>query len=224
MPPTDERPRERLLTAGSEALTDAELLALVLGAGQGAGETGLIAQALLRRFGSLHALEQARLTELIAVPGIGPVRAAALRAALALGRRLATRERSRGLSIQSAADVFDHLGPHLRHAPKEQFHVLLLDARHRLLAQVRIAEGGLTACAIHPREAYEPAVREGAVAVIFVHNHPSGDPAPSRDDLTLTQRLQAAGEALGIRALDHVVIGDGRYVSLAEQGLIGVGP
>ncbi len=221
LPLVDDRPRERLAALGAEALSDRELLALVLGAGGGAGGPAVAASALLRRFGDLHGVERARPSELMRVPGLGAARTAALRAALALGRRVVAAERPRGEPVKSAADVHARLSPVLRHHDREVFVVVLLDVRHRLLAEVRVAEGGLTACAIHPREVFEPALRERAAAVIFVHNHPSGDPTPSHEDLALTARLVIAAEALGVRALDHVVIGDGRFVSMADRGLMG---
>jgi len=219
--PSEHRPRERLAARGAAALTDEELLVLVLGSGGGVGGAAVAAHALVRRFGTLHGIERARRTELLRVPGLGAARASTITAAFELGRRTALAERARGERIASAAEVHARLSPRLRHHPREVFMVVLLDARHRLLAEVRIAEGGLTACAISPREVFEPVVREQAAAVIFVHNHPSGDPAPSHEDLALTGRLVIAADALGVRALDHVIIGDGRYFSLADRGLMG---
>ncbi|MDF1561394.1 MAG: DNA repair protein RadC [Deltaproteobacteria bacterium] len=216
---TDPRPRERLQALGPEALVDEELLALILGP-CGAGH---LAPLLLRRFGGLHGLERASASELVRIPGMGSARTAAVRAALQLGRRLALSEQPRGAVLRSADQIHRRLGPRLRHLRQENFVGIYLDARHRILSEQRIAEGGLTACAIHPREVLEPAVREAAAALIVAHNHPSGDPAPSADDLSLTRRLGIAAEALGVRLLDHLIIGDGRYLSLAEAGLLGGG-
>ena len=117
-----------------------------------------------------------------------------------------------------SADVFKLYAPRLSHLDREVFHTLCLDTKHRVLRDARIVEGGLTTCSVLPREVYAPALREGAAAVVFVHNHPSGDPTPSADDLALTARLKQAGSVLGIKALDHVVIGEGRYVSLVDKG------
>ncbi len=217
---TPARPRERLLSLGPDALVDSELLSLILGtSGASAGEEGLAAR-LLDRFGGLHGLDRASASELVRISGMGPARVASLRAALHLSRRLVLAERPRGAALRSAAQVHRRLSPLLRHLDQEVFVGIYLDARHRVLSEVRIAEGGLTACAIHPREVLMPAVREAAAALIVAHNHPSGDPAPSSDDIALTTRLSVAAEALGIRLLDHLVIGDGRYVSLAEEGLL----
>jgi DNA repair protein RadC len=211
--------RQEAVALDPETLSDTDLLGLVIG--RGAGKEAA-AHDLLARFGSLHGIERAAVSELLQVRGLGPRRAATLKAALALGRRAACTERRRGERIRSAADVFRRLSPLLRHLDREVFLVLLLDNRHRVLREVRVAEGGLTACAVQPRDVLEPAVREGAAAVIFVHNHPSGDPTPSKEDVALTQRLGVGAEALGIRALDHVVVGDGRYVSLADRGLMSI--
>ncbi len=197
---------------------DLGLLALLLGGGDSGAE---LACALLERFRDLHGIERASASDLTLVGGIGPGRAAALQAAIALGRRAACRERSRGDRIRSSSDAHRRLSPALRHLEREVFMVLLLDNRHRVLREVRVAEGGLTACAVQPRDVLQPAVREGAAAVIFVHNHPSGDPTPSNEDPALTRRLCVASEALGIRALDHLIVGDGRYVSLSDRGLMG---
>ncbi|RMG21712.1 MAG: DNA repair protein RadC [Deltaproteobacteria bacterium] len=222
MPPTlepvsfDPRPRERLAAEGAAPLSDRDLLALVLGPGGGPP-----ARALLEAFDDLHGIARAGLRDLERVRGVGRARASALCAAFELGRRHTERMRARGPRLRSAQDVHDRLAPRLRHHAKEVFLVLLLDTRHRVLAQRKIAEGGLTACAIHPREVFEPAIREGAASILFVHNHPSGDPTPSAEDLALTRRLVLVGEALGIPALDHVILGDGTFVSLAEAGLLG---
>lgn len=201
-----------------EALSDVELLSLIIGGGDAGKDR---ASGLLRRFHGLHGVERAALREITSISGLGPARAAAVKAALALGRRAACTERVRGDRIRSAADVFARLSPIMRHVDREVFLVVLLDNRHRVLREVRVAEGGLTSCAVQPRDVLEPAVRDGAAAVIFAHNHPSGDPSPSQDDLALTRRLSLAADALGIRALDHLIIGDGRYVSLSDRGLMG---
>lgn len=218
MPLEEVRPRERLAFGGAEALTTEQLLTLVVGSG--GGGASVAAAALMRRFGGLHAAGRASFREMCEVPGFGPARTAAIQAALELGRRHALAERPRGEEIRTAEDVHRRLSPILRHLGREVFVTVLLDARHHVLRDVRIAEGGLTACAIHPREVFEPAIRERAAAVVFCHNHPSGDPTPSAEDVALTTRLCLAGDALGVRAIDHVIIGDGRFASLAELGLM----
>lgn len=213
--PERARPRERLLEAGAAQLSEVELLALVLGT---AGPLGAIraAESLLARFGSLPELARCSAAEL-ARDGVGKARAARLLAALELGRR-ALEPRTRAVALHRPEDVFRYARPRLAHLTHEVFHVLLLDTRHRLVADRRVASGGLASCAIAPRDVFEPAIREAAPAVVFVHNHPSGDPTPSRDDVELTRRLGEAARLLGISLLDHVVIADGGYTSLAELG------
>lgn len=213
--PAGARPRERLLEGGSGQLSEVELLALVLGT---AGPVPAVraAEDLLGRFGSLPELARCATREL-AEGGIGPARAARVAAALELGRRSLV-PRQRGLSLSRPEDVYRYARPLLGHLTHEVFHVLLLDTRHRLVADRRVATGSLAACAIAPRDVFEPAIREAAPALIFVHNHPSGDPSPSRDDVELTRRLGEGARILGISLVDHVVVADGGFASLAEMG------
>jgi DNA repair protein RadC len=213
--PAETRPRERLLEGGPDRLSEVELLALVLGS---AGRLPAVraAEDLLRRYGGPGELSRLPAREL-SRGGIGEARAARLAAALELGRRAQT-PRLRELALATPSDVYRWARPRLGHLTREVFHVLLLDARHRIVADRRVAEGGLSSCAISPRDVYEPAIREAAPAVIFVHNHPSGDPTPSRDDVALTRRLKEAGAVLGVTLVDHVVVADGGYVSLLEAG------
>jgi DNA repair protein RadC len=221
--PEAERPREKLLGQGAEALSDAELLALVLRTGDGAsGATALDhARLLLGRFGSLRALAAATIGELRQVKGIGPAKAAELQAVFQLARRFAAEPLRPGERLASSADVFRHFHERLRDRRREVFLALLLDSKNRLLREVQVSEGSLTASIVHPREVFAPVVRESAAAVLFVHNHPSGDPTPSREDLEITTRLREVGELMGVRVLDHIIIGSGEYVSLADRGLLG---
>ncbi len=216
----EERPWERMAAAGPEALSSAELVALVLAAGRPGGSGLALASGLLRRFGSVRALAARSLGELTAEPGIGSARAAALVAALELGRRMAETRLLPGARLGSSGDVFHHYHLRLRDLKRERFLALLLDGKHRLLGEVLVSEGTLTASLVHPREAFAPAIRESAAALVFVHNHPSGDPSPSPEDLELTRRLVAVGELVGIQVLDHVVVGDGRHHSFADAGRI----
>lgn len=218
--PVAQRPRERLLGGDPSLLTDADLLALVLGGGA-AGRSALqVAGGLLSRFRSLRRLATRMPAELMGIQGIGPARAAAVLAALELGRRLASGRLDPGRTFTSSRDLHDHFGPRMRDLRREIFLALLLDGRNRVLREVRVSEGSLTASLVHPREVFNPAIRESAVSVAFVHNHPSGDPSPSRQDLEITRRLVRTGELVGIRVLDHVVLGDGAYFSFADHGLI----
>jgi DNA repair protein RadC len=210
-------PRERLRERGTESLDDADLLALLLRTGARGRPAEELARELLGGAG-LHGLARAIPAELERQPGVGPAKAATLLAALELGRRLAERRLETGDAIRGPQDVYRHFHARLRDAPHEQFHLLLLDGRHRLLREVMASRGTLTASLVHPREVFRPALREGAAALVVVHNHPSGDPAPSAEDREVTRRLVQAGALLGVPLLDHVVVAERGWVSLREQG------
>ncbi len=217
--PADERPREKLLSRGPEHLSDAELLAVLLptgGRNVNAIERG---RALLARFGSLRALLGASSRALASAPGLGPARVALVRAVGEIARRALERRVAPHAPLRTSAEVYRHCGARLAALRKEQFHVLLLDGKNRLIKDVRISEGSLTASLVHPREVFVPVIEESAAAVILVHNHPSGDPTPSAEDVAITDRLRKVGELMGVSVLDHVVIGEGRYVSFADEGL-----
>jgi DNA repair protein RadC len=219
-PSAADAPRERLAGLGAEALSDAELVALLLRTGAARHPARDIAQGLLRRHG-LRGLARAALAELRRHPGVGDAKAATILAAFELGRRVASLRLRPGDPIRSPADVHRHFHPLLRDAPHERFLVVLLDGRHRVIRPVLTSQGTLTASLVHPREVFAPALREPAAAVVLVHNHPSGDPTPSREDREITARLVAAGELLGIPVLDHVVVAEQGYVSLREDGSFG---
>ncbi len=212
-----EQPRERLHAHGTAPLADAELLALLLHTGRRGHSATQLAQQLLA-VGGLAALAQSAPGELAEVAGIGPAKAAALLAAFELGRRIAAKPLQRGERIGSPADVHRHFHARLRDAPTEQFHIVLLDSRHRVLRSILTSQGTLTATLVHPREVFRPALREAAAALVLVHNHPSGDPSPSPEDREITRRLARAGMLLGIPVLDHVIVADRGYASLREQG------
>lgn len=216
--PLDERPRERLLRYGPEVLTDGQLLAILLGTGHAGGSALDVGVDLLNRHGGLDGLHRRGIRELCAVPGVGPAKAALIKAALEVGRRATAAPLTTGQRVASSQDVFRHYWPLLRGLRREVFKVVLLDGKNAIMKDVTISEGSLTLSIVHPREAFLPAIRESAAAVIFVHNHPSGDPEASPEDRALTQRLVSVGELVGIRVLDHVIVGDGRYVSFADQG------
>lgn len=216
--PRPERPRERLLSKGPEALSDAHLLAILLRTGRREASAVAVAIELLNRLGGLSGLAACGIDELCTIPGIGPAKAAQLKAALALGKRSMAVPLSTGTRVSGSQDLFTHFHPALRDVKHELFKVVLLDVKNRVIKEVTVSEGSLTLSIVHPREVFALAVRESAAAVILIHNHPSGDPTPSREDRQLTERLVAAGQLLGIQVLDHVIIGDGRYVSFADEG------
>ena len=216
--PETERPRERLLAKGPDALSDAQLLAILLRTGRRDSSAVQVAIELLSRVGGIGGLAMCGVEELCAIQGIGPAKAAQLKAAVELGRRSLAAPLSTGTRISSSADLFKHFHPILRDRKQELFKVVLLDAKNTVIKETTVSEGTLTLSLVHPREVFGSAVRESAAAVIFLHNHPSGDPSPSPEDRHLTDRLAEAGRLLGIPVLDHVIIGDGRYVSFADQG------
>ena len=152
------------------------------------------------------------------MPGVGEAKAAQIKAAIELGKRSLASPLSKGMKIGSSRELFEHYHPTLRDLRHEIFKVVLLDAKHAIVRDATVSEGSLTLSIVHPREVFTMAMKESAAAVIFLHNHPSGDPSPSQEDHVLTARLVSAGELLGIRVLDHLVVGDGRYVSFADQG------
>lgn len=219
--PRSERPRERLVALGATALSSAELLALLVGAGGTGGSALHVGQALLAGSGgSLRRMAMQPVAALTATSGVGMARAVTVHAALELGRRLAAEAREDGAPVRSPRDVARLFAPRLEDLPVEEFHVAVLDAQHRLERDITVTRGILTSSLVHPREVFREAIAERAAAVILVHNHPSGDPTPSADDRLVTEQLVAAGKLLDIPVHDHVIIGRGRYTSFAEAGLL----
>jgi len=213
-------PRERVLQLGEARLSDAECLALLLRTGRRGESAEAMAQRLLARFGGLAGLAAAPARELAREPGVGPARATALGGAFGLARRLLEVRLRPGVALHSGADVASVVRESVRGSRRETFFALLLDARHRVLALRVVSTGSLQEAPVHPREVFAAAVREGAAAVVVAHNHPSGDPTPSREDRAITERLRRAGELLGIELLDHVVVRDDRAYSFAEDGFV----
>jgi DNA repair protein RadC len=218
--PEGERPRERLLKYGARNLSDAQLIAIILRTG-GGGKSALdLAMEMLNSFRDLSRIENASLREFASFKGIGNAKVAQLKAAFELGRRLLEKTHEKGSAFSSGRDVYVYYCRRLKNLKKEIFHCVLLDAKNRLLKDIRVSEGTLTNSLIHPREAFKDAIKESAASVIFVHNHPSGDPSPSREDIIITERLVDTGEIVGIKVLDHVIIGDDTYASMMEMGYI----
>lgn len=213
-----DRPRERLDRIGPSGLSDHELIAAVLGHGDGARSALDLASALLEHAGGLHGLARATAEELQRVDGIGAARAAQVLAAVEIGRRTLAHAPRKRLQVSSPREVATFLMPQFGSCAVEQFGVVLLDTKHRVLKTRRLSVGSLDASVVHPREVFRAAVLGGAAAVVLFHNHPSGDPTPSRDDCELTRRIAAAGELMGIDVLDHLILADTQYVSLRESG------
>lgn len=223
--PAQDRPRERLLASGPGALSNAELLAILLRTGHhSTGQTALdLAQKILLLAGGeqgagLREFSNLSVEELCKVKGVGMAKAVQVLAALELGRRIAREEVVRPL-VRQPADVAGLLLAEMRDLEVEEFRVVLLNTKHYVLAVDRVSVGGLDSSSAHPREIFKRAIRRSAAAMILVHNHPSGDPEPSPEDVQVTRRLAEAGRILGIEVLDHIVVGDGRYVSFRERGI-----
>ena len=214
-----DRPRERLGRLGAAALGDGELLALVLGYGtRGAGALTL-ANLVLEAAGGVHGLAACTGNELQRVPGVGGARAAQVLAAVELGRRTLIRQPADRPQLLTPRDVAMFLLPEFGARPVEQFGVVLLDAKHRLVRTTVLTVGTLDRSVVHPREVFREAAAARAAGIVLFHNHPSGDPTPSPDDVAVTRAIVQAGKLLDVQCLDHLVIGRDRYVSLKERGL-----
>lgn len=222
--PQDERPREKLLGRGAAALTDPELLAILLRTGAPGANAIEVARQLLQRSGSLSGLARCTVQEIACVRGIGPAKAIQLVAAFGLGQRLAN-ERLARQKLDSPELVYDLVASEMRALHKESLRVILLDTRYRLLQIEEVSIGSVNESIAHPRDVFRPAIISSAYAVIVVHNHPSGDPSPSQSDHSLTRRLAEAAELMQIKLLDHIIIGapaEGRlpYFSFRESGVL----
>ena len=212
-----DRPREKLERLGAAALGDNELLALVLGSGSHGRDALELANRLLERADGLHGLTRAGLGDL-QVPGIGRARAAQVLAAVELGRRTLLRERSGRPRLSSPRQLAALLLPQFGSASVEQFGIVMLDTKHRLIRIKVVSIGSLDSTVVHPREVFREAASASAAAIVLFHNHPSGDPTPSEDDLALTTRMVNAGGVMGIDVVDHLILADQRYYSLVESG------
>ena len=218
--PLEERPREKLKTLGAGALSNAELLAILLRVG-GRNESAVqVATRILARGGGLRKLPELSLEELQENKGIGPDKAVMIKAALELGSRLATTPREESGSITNPRQAADLFMEELRYRKKEYFKILLLNTKNHIISREEISVGSLSASIVHPREIFNSPMRKSAASVILFHNHPSGDPSPSQEDLEVTRRLVDAGNILGIAVRDHIIIGDGCFFSFREKGLL----
>jgi DNA repair protein RadC len=222
--PQDERPREKLLGRGAAALTDPELIAILLRTGLPGANAVEVARQLLERFGSLSGLSRCTVKEIASIPGIGAAKAIQLVAAFGLGQRLANERLSRQ-RLDSPELVHDLVAAEMRTLHKESLRVILLDTRYHLIRMEEVSLGSVNESIAHPRDVFRPAVISSAYAVIVVHNHPSGDPSPSQSDHSLTRRLAEAADLLQIKLLDHIIIGapaEGRlpYFSFKEAGVL----
>ena len=219
--PEGEQPRERLVELGEAHLTDAELIAIIIRSGTPELSAVGLAQTLLARFGGFRELARCSPAQLRQVGGIGPAKATAIKAALEIGKRFDREPHpTKPGAFLSPEAVFERYRSRLGGEKRETFVALLLDAKNRLIRDVTVSLGSLTQSIVHPREAFQPAIRDSAAAVIFVHNHPSGDTEPSREDADITRRLKQTGDVIGIRVLDHVIVSETGFTSLANKGLL----
>jgi DNA repair protein RadC len=213
-----DRPREKLQRLGAAALGDNELLAIVLGHGRPRASALDMANAVLETTDGAHGLVRTRYDDLCAIPGIGQARAAQILAAVELGRRTLTRPLRERVQIVNARSAAEFLLPQYGSRSVEQFGIVLLDTKHRVIRTLVLSVGTVDASIVHPREVFGAAAAAGAAALVLFHNHPSGDPRPSPDDVELTRRLAAAGVLMGIDVVDHVILADVRYYSFKEEG------
>jgi len=219
--PLSERPRERLLKHGVEALSAQEILALILGRGIKDESVIVTAQKLLSTFGNLKNIAAASMEELTKIKGIGPAKAAQIKAAFELSKRVEdSSDKDQKATVKSPEDAIKSVKNQLKGKKREHFLVLSLDTRNHLINIQTISIGSLDSSIVHPREVFKEAISSTAASVIFVHNHPSGDPTPSEDDIKLTKRLVEAGEILGIEVLDHIIICDKDYISMKNRNLL----
>jgi len=217
--PKEERPRERLVKFGEQALSSQELLQIILGRGVAGESVAVTAQKLLSQFGSLQKLAEAGIEELSSIKGIGLAKATQIKAAFEIGRRLSTQTPAyKSKELTDPEKVYQLIKSKIKDYHKEHFYIIALNSRNHSIAEVSI--GSLNASIVHPREVFAEAIKSKAASVIFAHNHPSGDPEPSEDDLEMTKRLVEAGKILGIEVVDHIIITKTGFVSFKEKKLI----
>ena len=222
--PESERPREKLIKYGSEYLTNSELLAIILRTGinnkKGSRSALDISKSLLSEYKNLNELLGASAAELTSIKGIGTAKACQIIAALELGKRAVSEKNGSNKSFRCSEEVANYYIPLLKDLKKEQFRVLLLDVKNKLIKEVLISQGSLTSSIVHPREVIKPVIKDSAASVIFIHNHPSGDPEPSNDDIEITDRLCKSFNIMGINVLDHIIIAGSGYFSFKQKQLI----
>lgn len=218
--PENERPRERMLKYGAESLSNIELLAILLRTGSPNESVIQLAHSVMSRLETLQGFYDISLEELTNIRGIGPAKAIQIKAGLELGKRVLKQMPQAKYSIHSPADAANYIIDDIKFLKQEHFIILLLDTKNQVISKETISIGTLNSSIVHPREVFKPAIKKSISAIILAHNHPSGDPTPSREDIEITKRLIKAGEILGIDVLDHIVIGDSKYISFKEEGLL----
>lgn len=218
--PAEERPAERAMSEGVAVLSNRELIALIIRTGSASASSIELAESIICSAGGIKELAWEKPRELMQISGVGVSKACALAASVELGKRMAASPKTFAQTVTCASDVAGMFMQELRNEKKEHFKIVLLDSKGHVIYTENVSTGELSGAPVHPREVFSRAVRMSAASVIFVHNHPSGDPEPSDEDIATTKRLVEAGKLLGIKVLDHVITGDGTYVSLAAGGYV----
>ncbi len=221
--PEDERPRERLIKLGSNSLSDAQLVGVVIGTGDQRSKKNAVdlGRDLIQKFGNFYYVDLASVPEISTVKGFGSAKAAQVKAALEMGKRMMAQKGSgTRTKMKSSRDFFEQYGPFMRNLRKEVVKVVLLNPKLHVIKDLTISEGSVNQSIVHPREVMIPAIKESASSIVLLHNHPSGDPVPSSADIEITHRVSKTGEIIGIKLIDHIIIGQDDYYSFADAGLI----
>jgi len=218
--PTLERPREKMINYGSKTLSNAELLAILIGSGNAKQNAIELSRMIINNFGGLVALTDITHEELTTIRGIGDAKACNILAALELNKRVSAYALNKKVKITSPNDVCNIFMDELRYDKKEKFIIVLLNTKSEIISKELISIGNLNSSIVHPREVYKYAIKKSAASILFIHNHPSGNPEPSKNDKNITKRLTEVGEIIGIDVIDHIIIGNNRYFSFKENNLI----
>jgi DNA repair protein RadC len=217
--PEDQRPREKLISKGASFLNDAELVAIIIRSGTYDKTALELSYDILAGVGSIEGLQNVGVAELCKIKGVGYAKACQIKAAVELARRISNSGRMPGFKVCCSRDVYNVVKDKFLFEKKEYFYILLLDVKNRIIKECMISQGTLTSSLVHPREVFNPAIKESAASIVLIHNHPSGDPYPSKEDIELTGQLKQVSEVVGIKILDHLIIGRDSYYSFAEHSL-----
>ncbi len=218
--PEDERPREKMLKYGADKISNAELLAIIIRTGTKTASAVKLAEQILARVDNLRELPLFTIEELTDIKGVGNAKGVQIKAALELGTRIASSFRQDTQTITSPKDAADIMMEQMRYYQKEYFKIILLSTKNQVISAETVSIGSLNSSIVHPREIFNIAIKRGCASIILVHNHPSGDPTPSKEDTEVTNRLVEAGNIIGIEVIDHIIIGEGKYYSFREGGII----
>jgi len=220
--PEDERPRERLIKYGEDKLSDAHLLGILIGSGDRTAKKNAVdlSRDLLNMFEDFNRIDQASITELCKVKGIGFAKAAQIKAALEVGKRMSSKSSGKKEKMETSRCFVERYTPFMKNLKKEIVKLVLLNPKLFVIKDLTISEGSLNASILHPREVMIPAIKESAASFVVIHNHPSGDPSPSQQDMEITHRLSKTGQIIGIKMVDHIIIGENNYFSFSDEGLL----